>query len=203
MEGWADGILKNKKAVLGAGSTVANELVNNVRSDLDINSPSRVFKQIGTYVDEGFANGITGSGYKVKNSISTITTGVISNAKNMITSINDVMQKKRMNTPLISPIINMDGIDRGAKLKVSTSIGSVISDPVQSMSDMMFKMQNSIEKSNEIVSSSMDKVRAEILDWKSNDNNKEISLYVDSKKMASTLARPMSKQFNVMSKRGI
>ena len=108
-----------------------------------------------------------------------------------------------MNTPLISPIINMDGIDRGAKLKVSTSIGSVISDPVQSMSDMMFKMQNSIEKSNEIVSSSMDKVRAEILDWKSNDNNKEISLYVDSKKMASTLARPMSKQFNVMSKRGI
>ena len=135
--------------------------------------------------------------------MSSITTGVISNAKNMITSINDAMQKKRMNTPLISPIINMDGIDRGTKLKVSTSIGSIISDPVQSMSDMMFKMQNSIEKSNEIVSSSMDKVRAEILDWKSNDKNQEISLYVDSKKMASTLARPMSKQFNVMSKRGI
>ena len=35
------------------------------------------------------------------------------------------------------------------------------------------------------------------------DNEKEIALYLDSKKMASTLAKPMSKQFNVLARKGI
>ena len=51
--------------------------------------------------------------------------------------------------------------------------------------------------------SSRDYVETACEDYYDVDNEKEIALYLDSKKMASTLAKPMSKQFNVLARKGI
>ena len=49
--------------------------------------------------------------------------------------------------------------------------------------------------------SAVENIRADINDMHVT-GDKEIALYVDSKKLATSLAKPMNRQLNILSKRG-
>jgi len=60
VQGVADGINASSAADTAAAA-MANKVTNITRKLLRINSPSKVFEEIGGYVSEGFAEGVSGS----------------------------------------------------------------------------------------------------------------------------------------------
>ena len=181
---------------------LALKILSTVKSTLGIHSPSREFMKIGEYVTEGFANGINNSGKEVINSISSLGKEIISNAGNIITGVSDAVNGKTIATPTITPVINMNDIS-AEKLKIKSNLDTMINEPVESMTKVIGTMQANIERSNDKVVSAIADLRKEMNEFYTVDNEKEIALYLDSKKMASTLAKPMSKQFNVLARKGI
>ena len=69
------------------------------------------------------------------------------------------------------------------------------------MSKRMSDVQSNIEKSNERVTSAISGLREDMNSYYSSDDQ-EIALYVDSKKLATSIAKPMNNQLNILSKRG-
>lgn len=62
--GLAAGILAGRSEVISAAAEVAQAAANAARATLDINSPSKVFEEIGEYSSEGFAIGFDGDQLK-------------------------------------------------------------------------------------------------------------------------------------------
>jgi|GEM_PF-5356712 len=60
-QGFIQGILEDLAAVREAGQAIADETIDATEENLDIQSPSRVFRRIGRYVVEGFNLGLTES----------------------------------------------------------------------------------------------------------------------------------------------
>ena len=181
---------------------LALKMLATIKSTLGIHSPSREFMKIGEYVNEGFANGIDNSGKEVINSISSLGENVISNAGDIITGVSDAVNGKTITSPTITPVINMDDIS-AEKLRITSNLDTMLNEPIESMTNVMATMQANIERSNDKVVSAISDLRNDMNAYYDVDNEKEIALYLDSKKMASTLAKPMSKQFNVLARKGI
>ena len=158
--------------------------------------------KIGEYVTEGFAKGINKSEKEVVNSISSMGKDIISNAGNIITGVSDAVNGKTINSPTITPVINMDDIN-AEKLRITSNLDTMMNEPIESMANVMATMQANIERSNDKVVGAISDLRNDMNGYYNVDNEKEIALYLDSKKMASTLAKPMSKQFNVLARKGI
>lgn len=129
---WANGIaegLKSKMSyVVEQARSLGQNALSSLKNLLGIHSPSRVFAEIGKYVDEGFANGLS-------NNIGTITkasNSVGKSAKESLTEalsgINDDIGMDELN-PTITPVLDLSQIKTGAN-----SIASLLN------SDETFKM---------------------------------------------------------------
>jgi TP901 family phage tail tape measure protein len=68
-EGIALGVTQNAHLAHGAVRGTAKGMVRHFKSELGINSPSKVFRQLGIWVHEGLVEGLTGSLSKVKGAI--------------------------------------------------------------------------------------------------------------------------------------
>ena len=200
--GFVAGINSKSNLAQKSMKQLALKLLNTIKSALGIHSPSRVFMKIGEYVTEGFAKGINKSEKEVVNSISSMGKDIISNAGNIITGVSDAVNGKTINSPTITPVINMDDIN-AEKLRITSNLDTMMNEPIESMANVMATMQANIERSNDKVVGAISDLRNDMNAYYDVDNEKEIALYLDSKKMASTLAKPMSKQFNVLARKGI
>lgn len=58
MTGVANGILNNQSLAINATSTVATNIKNKFKSELQIQSPSRVFYTLGEYINQGLSQGL-------------------------------------------------------------------------------------------------------------------------------------------------
>ena len=58
MQGFADGMQSKKTALDNAGKTLANSVINTLKTQLQIHSPSKVMASIGSYTGQGFVNGV-------------------------------------------------------------------------------------------------------------------------------------------------
>ena len=76
-----------------------------------------------------------------------------------------------------------------------------LNQPINSLSDIISKAQADINASNKEVIDAITGLREDLNSIYSG-NDTEVALYVDSKKLASSLARPMNVQLNMLSKRG-
>ena len=58
VQGFANGMLKNKKKLDAVTRSIVNGIITTAKKKLKIKSPSRVFEQIGAYTGEGFVVGL-------------------------------------------------------------------------------------------------------------------------------------------------
>lgn len=58
MQGFADGMRAKKTALDNAGKTLANSLINTLKTKLKIHSPSKVTESLGSYTGQGFVDGV-------------------------------------------------------------------------------------------------------------------------------------------------
>ncbi|MBW9154284.1 hypothetical protein [Clostridium estertheticum] len=98
VNGLVNGIKSKITGIATAAKGMADSIASNVRSALDIHSPSRVMAQIGAYTVQGLAEGINNNATLVSQAMSKI-----------ITSMTGTDIKEKINTFFSGSMISLDG----------------------------------------------------------------------------------------------
>lgn len=200
VDGFASGITEETFAAEAAARAMAEAALEAAREALDINSPSKVFRKLAYSVPEGFAQGIDKMQSVVKASAVDMAKTAINSTKTALVRIGSVANKNVDIMPTIRPVIDLDAFD-ARTIQLGANIDASIGGPVDSLSSIIADAQNEINASNNEVITAINGLRADI-NAIYNGEDQEVALYVDGKKLASTLAKPMNRQLNILSKRG-
>ena len=196
--GFAEGIAEGQFEAISAAVAMATSAYEAAKEALDINSPSKVFSSLAMSVPEGFADGIYKMQYLVEDSATSMTSKAVDSAKKALSSFNK-MGNSNDRVLSIRPVVDMSDINASGG-KYLTSVEAKL-EPVKSLAQVMSESQVENTKSNMQLLTAINGLREDIALANERDD-KEISLYIDSKKMASTIAKPMNKQLKVLVSRG-
>lgn len=200
--GFAAGIESGSFAAAIKARAMANAAEKAAKDALDEHSPSKVFMKIGKYVPEGFAIGIDAMRGVVENSTIKMADTAINNTKTAISRVGDAMSSDLDVEPTIRPVVDMSTMETDiGRLNVGADVSALLSKPVDSLSQIMNDTQAKIEASNREVINAVNGLREDLNGYYSTDGS-EVALYVDSKKLASSLAKPMNHQLNLLSTSG-
>ena len=163
VEGFANGISASTWKAEAKARAMAKAAAQAAEDELDINSPSKVFRKIGYSVPEGFAMGIDRLSGMVKVSSETMADGAIEGTKSAISKIADVVNSDIDAQPVISPVLDLSDVKSGAAamnglFSTNPSVG-VLSN-VGTISTMMNR--RSQNGANDDVISAIDGLRKEL-----------------------------------------
>jgi len=124
---------------------------------LGINSPSRVFMEIGRYVDEGFVNGLEQYSAKVDKAAYGVANDMVDNFAKPLSNMNDLLD---VNTnPVITPVLDLSNVQANSRRLNSMIPGSgniaLSTDAANIMTSSMGTVQNGVSNS-EVVSAIKD-----------------------------------------------
>ena len=111
--GFSSGIRANIQSAASAAARMASAASNAARQNLKIHSPSRVFKEIGSYVPQGFAQGISMFGGQVKKSVSTMADTAISTTQSVLAQMLSMIDSNIDAQPTISPVVDLSNARSG------------------------------------------------------------------------------------------
>jgi hypothetical protein len=146
-KGFAAGISDNAYRAAAKAKAMAKAAEEAAKKELDINSPSKVFREIGKSIPEGFAQGIGRFGGMIKDETSYMADVAISSVKSSIARLSDTVNRELNTQPTIRPVLDLSEVSAGASsinsLFLTPSIG-VLSN-VGAISTMMKSRQNGNE----------------------------------------------------------
>ena len=198
IEGLKEGIKGAASKVIDSVKGVAQDAIDGAKALLGIHSPSRVFAEIGKFTDEGFVVGLNKYSSKVGDASAEVGQKAIDGISGALSGIEDVANMDA--TPSIRPVIDMGSVN-SRNLQLSANLSPLLTKPVDSLASLMTTAQNEINASNNRVISAINGLRDDFAEFADMDDS-EIGLYVDGKKLASTIAKPMNRQLSILSKRG-
>ena len=197
VEGFARGISSNAKLATDAMSILTAKVEAQARQDLDINSPSKLFRKIGSGIPEGFVQGIGMFGSSVKKSVMNMSSNAIDSTRKVLSRIGDIINSDTENTMTLRPILDLSGVKSGVSqigslfgqpsLAVATNIGAISSN---------FRGRN--QNGNTEVVSAIDKLRKDlggvkgdtyVIDGITYDNGSEIQEAVSTLVRAAKIER--------------
>ena len=128
--GFGDGISEKTWYAEAKAKAMANAAEKAAKEALDINSPSKVFRKLGTSVPEGFAMGIGMMGDAVKAASKDMSSTAINSVSKSISRIGDMVSSDIDAQPTIRPIMDLSDVRAGANtigslLNTESSIGVV------------------------------------------------------------------------------
>lgn len=198
--GFASGITEETSAPEAAAKDMADIALKATKHVLGICSPSKKFRQLGCYVSEGLADGINKMGGAVEIASKSLAQSAVDSAESAISRIGSISAQGMDITPMITPVIDANPLN-AETLRLGADIDARVAGPISSLSQMIATAQNDIYNSNNEVIAAINALRSDINALYEGDDQ-EIALYVDSKKLATSLAKPMNRQLNILSKRG-
>lgn len=119
-EGFANGITAGTFMAVATAKAMAAAAEKAAKEELDINSPSKVFKAIGAGIPEGFVMGIDSLMSQVTNSSDAMAESAIGNVSKSISRIADLVNSDIDTQPTIRPILDLSDVESGA-----STIGSM------------------------------------------------------------------------------
>lgn len=132
-----------------------------VKAKAEIESPSRVWMQIGAYMGEGLAIGIRNSGDRVAHESEGLAATSEDAVRAAIASISSAMDDDMNLNPVITPVVDLTDVDRSARLmsskfgSVSTGIATSIGGRVQNGSMANNATLNKLNKTLSAMTDSM------------------------------------------------
>ena len=198
--GFASGITEETSAPEAAAKDMADAALKTAKHVLGICSPSKKFRQLGYFVSEGLADGINKMGGAVEIASKSLAQSAVDSAESAISKIGSISAQGMDITPMITPVIDANPLN-AETLRLGADIDARVAGPISSLSQMIASAQNEIYNSNNEVIAAINALRSDINALYEGDDQ-EIALYVDSKKLATSLAKPMNRQLNILSKRG-
>lgn len=203
-QGFALGISSQITVAAAAAARLANAASSAAKAALDIHSPSKVFGWIGEMTVNGFVNTVDGMATDVRKSGYEMAESVINGFNELdMSSISD---------PSIRPVMDLSIVRRQAS--DLSSMLSTSTNPIKADIDFIGRLerQNGVNyqaKMFDRLISATDKNAKELSDLRGdlsryNDSiaGQETAVYVDGKKLASTIAKPMNQQLGIRSRRG-
>ena len=198
--GFTSGIIEETSVPETAAKDMADIALKAAKDALGIDSPSKKFRQLGYFVSEGLADGINKMGGAVAIASKSLAQSAVDSAESAISRIGSISAQGMDITPMITPVIDANPLN-AETLKLGADIDARVAGPISSLSQMIATAQNDIYNSNNEVIAAINALRSDINALYEGDDQ-EIALYVDSKKLATSLAKPMNRQLNILSKRG-
>lgn len=208
-QGFASGIQSGAYAAQVEARAMANAAKAAAEQALDVESPSKVFMEIGEYVSLGMAKGIDNMADAAAKSSEAMANSSIGSAKMAIGAIADAMDSDIDFEPRITPVVDLSNVESSA-IKANSMLGSIVSDAtlksvriVGGITDT--RNQNGSIERLESKFSELDGRFLELNESMSALANRppdELSMYVDGKKLASSIAKPMNRQLGTISRRG-
>ena len=114
VSGFCNGISENSYRAAAQASAMASAAEQAARSALKINSPSKVFKEIGSGIPEGFAMGIGMLDRDVKNSVTDMAASAITSTRSAMATVLDALNGDIDAQPTIRPVIDLTNVRDGA-----------------------------------------------------------------------------------------
>lgn len=122
VSGFAAGISDNTYKAEAKAKAMASAAYTAAKNELQVNSPSKVFRTLGKSIPEGFAMGIGMLSKDIKQSSVSMADGAIDTVKGAITRVASIFDNGEIETqPTIRPILDLSDIRDGAR-----SIGSIL-----------------------------------------------------------------------------
>ena len=145
VDGLADGINKNSFKVKTAASEMAKAAKEEIKKILKINSPSKVFRDIGYSVPEGFAMGIDRMSRLVAGSAKNMAGSALDSTKKALSNVVRMMNSDISTQPTIRPVLDLSDVSAGAgaingMFNMTPSVG--VMSNISAISSMMNRVQN-------------------------------------------------------------
>lgn len=126
VQGFAAGISAETWRAEAKAAAMASAAETAAKEELDINSPSKVFRAIGYSVPEGFAMGIDRMAYMASDSSEAMADTAINSMKGAISRIGDAISTDIDAQPTIRPVLDLSEVEAGAGT-ISSMFGSGVS----------------------------------------------------------------------------
>ena len=123
IQGFINGIASKAWAVISKATEVVGGAVTAVKNFLGINSPSRVFMEIGKYTAQGMSIGLDKYAYLAEDSASGLAENVVNNVKNPLSNIAKLVDGDIDVNPTITPVMDLTNVEQGAR-RLSDMIGN-------------------------------------------------------------------------------
>ena len=136
VDGFCAGISENDYKAEAKARAMAKAAAQAAEDALDINSPSKVFRKIGTAVPEGFAQGISKRGEWIKSAVGGMSDTAVDGVNSTISSISDSISGNMSSQPTIRPVVDLsdvqssaesisDMLDIGSSTSLMASVGAI------------------------------------------------------------------------------
>ena len=206
MIGLQNGIESGRSGVISAAINVATEALTATHEALDEASPSKATAKMGRYYDQGLINGMEDLLHKVRKTAENV-------GKEALQGLRNTMSEFEFSTneysPKITPVIDSSGLRTLSGLSTNKTLtynarianAQVIS-PVRAMQKSFEQEREMTIQSNNDVIKSIESLRTDISAYNDTLSNMETNMYIDGKKLASSIAKPMNRELGTLSKRG-
>ena len=112
--GFSNGISENSYKATAKSKAMAEAAIKAAREALKINSPSKVFKEIGSGIPEGFAMGIGMLNSTVKRSVSNMASTAITSTRTAMSTVLEALNSDMDAQPTIRPVVDLSDVRSGA-----------------------------------------------------------------------------------------
>ena len=113
--GFINGVKAKAQDLINAAKGVVEDAIAGAKALLGIKSPSRVFKQIGIYCDEGMIIGLNSMAGAVSKASEGVGEGAINAVSNTIANIADVINNDIDAEPIIRPVLDLSNVTSGVR----------------------------------------------------------------------------------------
>lgn len=113
--GFINGVKAKAQDLINAAKGVISDAIEGAKALLGIKSPSRVFKQIGIYCDEGMIIGLNSMAGAVSKASEGVGEGAINAVSNTIANIADVINNDIDAEPTIRPVLDLSNVTSGVR----------------------------------------------------------------------------------------
>ena len=194
-QGMANGINAGAYKAINAAAAMGAKAVKATKDATGEHSPSKLTDKIGRFFDQGLINGIIALRKKVGMTAASV--GDIAVAK-----MQDSMSGA---TATLTPVIDSNNVlasMSNKRFKVDTRFVGSITNPMSNMQSAIEQSNLETMKSNTQVLNAINELNDNLGSYTDAVANSETAMYVDGKKLASSIAKPMNQQLGVLSRRG-
>lgn len=206
MMGLQNGIIAGRSGVITSATKVATDALTATKKALDEHSPSKATTKFGRYYDQGLINGMEDLLHKVRKSGELVGKEALNGLKN---SMSGLEINANSYSPVITPVVDasnlktLSGFNASKTLTYNARIANAqVISPVRAMQKSFEQEQAATIQSNNEVLESIKGLRSDISSYNETLSNMENAMYVDGKKLASSIAKPMNRELGTLSKRG-
>ena len=206
MEGLKNGISDGRFGAINAAISIATDALVATKNALKEQSPSKATYEMGKFYDMGLINGMESMRDKIQKLSSDIGYDALNG---MQKTIDNVDFSSLSATPTITPVVNGNDLNLLNGLRTSQSVmlnakfaNMQVVDPINSLRDSIIKDNMEVINSNNQVLESINGLRNDMSSYNDNISNMETNMYVDGKKLAASIAKPMNRELGTLSKRG-